>query len=160
MADISATHSTGKDDWETPWWLVHMLEKEFGDIDLDPCATFESRRGAEFFTEADDGLSRRWFGNVFCNPPYSKMAKWAEKAFTEANLGHTENIFFLCAARTDTKAWWNWLRLGEVRFIKGRIKFIGGVNSAPFPSALVIFSHNIWKTPTTLYWDIPKEQRK
>jgi len=28
---------------------------------------------------------------------------------------------------------------GEIRFIKGRLKFGGHKNSAPFPSAVVIF---------------------
>ena len=35
---------------------------------------------------------------------------------------------------------------GEVRFIKGRLKFGGAVNSAPFPSALLFssFRRYIW----------------
>lgn len=164
MADLSATHSTGKDDWETPWWLVHLLEKEFGGVDLDPCCTFASRKGAEYFTEEDDGLAQRWFGNVFVNPPYSKMAKWAAKAVHEAEMGNTKNILFLCAARTDTRAWWDYVRRGEVRLIRGRIKFIDGERGlllgAPFPSALVVFPNLLWKTPSTVYWDIPKESRK
>lgn len=163
MADISATHSKGKDDWETPWWFVHLLENEFGAIDLDPCCTEESKKGENFYTEEDNGLTARWWGTVFVNPPYSQMAKWAQKAYSEAFLGNTRNILFLCAARTDTKAWWDYLRHGEVRFIKGRLKFIdpnrGVVLGAPFPSALVVFSQNLWKTPSTVYWSIPKEDR-
>lgn len=164
MADITATHSTGKDDWGTPWWFVYLLEQEFGPIDLDPCASYKSAKAPIFFTEEDDGLAKRWFGTVFVNPPYSQMARWAEKAHEQASLGNTKNILFLCAARTDTRAWWDFIRHGEVRLIKGRLKFIDTarevVLGAPFPSALVVFSQNMWKTPSTVYWDIPKEARK
>lgn len=164
MADITATHSKGQDNWETPWWLVHMIEAEFGGIDLDPCCTFANRKGAEYYTEEHDGLSQPWFGTVFVNPPYSQMAKWAAKAHSEAALGRTRNIIFLCAARTDTRAWWDHIRYGEVRFIQGRLRFVDPSRNvlagAPFPSALVIFSHNMWKTPTTMYWMIPKEARR
>ena len=46
----------------------------------------------------------------------------------------------LLPARTDTR----WLHeyiygKAEVRFIKGRLKFGGSKNSAPFPSMVVIF---------------------
>lgn len=157
-ADITATHSKGKDDWETPIWFVRLLEQEFGLIDLDPCASPENAKAPVFFTEKEDGLVQPWFGNVFVNPPYSQMAQWAEKSCQEALLGHTEKIFFLCAARTDTRAWWDYCRRGDVRFIKGRLRFVGASSSAPFPSALVIFSKNLsWSS--TQYWDIPKDIR-
>ena len=48
----------------------------------------------------------------------------------------------LIPARTDTKAWHEYI-FGqtnvEIRFIKGRLKFGDGKNSAPFPSAIIIF---------------------
>ena len=46
----------------------------------------------------------------------------------------------LLPARTDTK-WVHDYILGkaEVRFIKGRLKFGGSKNSAPFPSMVVVF---------------------
>lgn len=164
MADLAPTQSTGTDYWETPWWLIRLLEREFGVIDLDPCSSFTNRKAEGYFTEEQDGLAQPWFGTVFVNSPYSKMAKWAEKAYREAQMGRTKNILFLCAARTDTRAWWEYLRHGEVRLIRGRIRFVdpvrGLLTGAPFPSALVIFPHNLWKTPTTVYWDIPKEERK
>lgn len=50
----------------------------------------------------------------------------------------------LLPARTDTK-WFHEYILEpghEVRFIKGRLKFGGSKNSAPFPSMVVIFRKN------------------
>ena len=46
----------------------------------------------------------------------------------------------LVPARTDTAWWHDYAAKGAVRFIRGRLKFGGHKNSAPFPSALVIFS--------------------
>lgn len=48
----------------------------------------------------------------------------------------------LIPARTDTKWFHDYVYKKdrvEVRFIKGRLKFEGAKNSAPFPSMVVIF---------------------
>lgn len=48
----------------------------------------------------------------------------------------------LVPARVDTK-WWRTLTDGaSVCFIQGRLKFGNGVNSAPFPSAVVYLGPN------------------
>ena len=49
----------------------------------------------------------------------------------------------LIPARTDTKAFHEYIYgKAEIRFIKGRLKFGGSKNSAPFPSMVVIFNGN------------------
>ncbi len=46
----------------------------------------------------------------------------------------------LLPARTDTKWFHEYvLHKAEIRFIKGRLKFGDGNNSAPFPSMVVIY---------------------
>lgn len=46
----------------------------------------------------------------------------------------------LIPARTDTKAFHEWIYgKAEVRFLRGRLKFGGSKNSAPFPSMLVVY---------------------
>ena len=46
----------------------------------------------------------------------------------------------LLPARTDTKWFHEFvLNKAEIRFIKGRLKFGDGNNSAPFPSMVVIY---------------------
>lgn len=46
----------------------------------------------------------------------------------------------LIPARTDTKAFHEWIYgKAEVRFVRGRLRFGGSKNSAPFPSMVVIF---------------------
>ena len=47
----------------------------------------------------------------------------------------------LIPARTDTKAFHDYIYgKAEIRFIRGRLRFGGSKNSAPFPSMVVIFN--------------------
>jgi len=50
-----------------------------------------------------------------------------------------ETVVCLVPARTDTRWWWESCRFGEIRFIKGRVRFEGEKSGAPFPSAVVVF---------------------
>lgn len=98
----------------------------------------------------EDALTARWTGNVWCNPPYSHVYEFVKKASEEAVV-NANVVVLLVPARTDTK-WWHefvWdkekhrCREGvQVRFIKGRVKFIDPkkhtMNSAPFPSVVVV----------------------
>ena len=76
---------------------------------------------------------------VFCNPPYSNIAEWVKKCYTESLKPHT-TVVMLIPARTDTKYFHGYIyHRAEIRFIKGRLKFNDGKGSAPFPSMIVIF---------------------
>lgn len=163
MADITATHSHKTDEWETPAWLINLIIEEFGPITLDPCCTRENIKGSYGFTKQKDGLSQPWSGLTYVNPPYSEVGKWAKKSYEEALAGNAM-VLFLCAARTDTRWWWDYARKGEVRFINGRLRFSYEGQptnvSAPFPSALIVFRRGMLVTPSTVYWEITKEWRK
>lgn len=76
---------------------------------------------------------------MFCNPPYSKIADWVKKCYTESLKPNT-TVVMLIPARTDTKYFHGYIyHRAEIRFIKGRLKFNDGKGSAPFPSMIVIF---------------------
>ena len=60
-----------------------------------------------------------------------------EKAFLSLLAGAT--VVALIPARTDTKYWHRFAMKGEIRLLRGRIKFVGGKHSAPFPSAIIVF---------------------
>jgi hypothetical protein len=45
----------------------------------------------------------------------------------------------LVPARTDTRWWHDYAMRGEVRLLPGRLRFGDARNSAPFPSAVVVF---------------------
>ena len=131
--------SSNTDEWATPQDIFDQLDAEFR-FDLDPCADERNHKCDEYYTIFQDGLTKDWGGRrVFCNPPYSKIAQWVEKAYREGTKDNTV-VVLLIPARTDTKYWHNFIyNRAEVRFVKGRLKFGDGKNSAPFPSVIVIF---------------------
>ena len=135
--------SSAKDQWATPQDFYDGLNSHYN-FTLDPCADATNAKCSTFFTEAQDGLSQDWGGHtVFCNPPYSKAKEWVKKGYEESKKLNT-TVVMLVAARTDTKFFHEYcMKADKVFFIKGRLKFGGSVNSAPFPSIVVVF--NRWK---------------
>tara|TARA_R100000008_G_scaffold57544_1_gene35589 strand:- start:2137 stop:2628 length:492 start_codon:yes stop_codon:yes gene_type:complete len=128
-------------EWATPQEFFDKLNWRFGPFDLDPCADPTNTKCANFFTEAEDGLSKSWEGfNSFINPPYGRgIQKWIKKAYDESRKKDTSAVM-LIPARTDTKYWHEYvMKADEVYFVKGRLKFGDSENSAPFPSAVVVF---------------------
>lgn len=150
------TGENKKDNWLTPLWLFDKLNEEFN-FKLDAAATRSNTLCDRWYSleDGDDGLTNPWLDTTFCNPPYSQLKAWVRKGCGEAMLGHCTAVL-LVAARTDTRAWWDCIRHGEVRFLKGRLKFEhpdGARYCAPFPSAVVIF-HRHTLQARTVYWDI------
>ena len=124
---------------EYPPRFFEEINKEFN-FNLDPCSTDENHKCDLYYTMADNGLEKSWEGHrVFCNPPYSNIAEWVEKCYREGCKDNTL-VALLIPARTDTRYFHDFIyNRAEVRFVKGRLKFGDGKNSAPFPSMLVIF---------------------
>ena len=128
-------------EWATPQDFFDKLSWRFGPFDLDPCASCANAKTANFFTETEDGLSKDWGGFVaFVNPPYGRgIDKWIQKAYKESRKENT-TVVMLIPARTDTRYWHDYvMKADEVHFVKGRLKFGDSENSAPFPSAVVVF---------------------
>jgi phage N-6-adenine-methyltransferase len=136
-ADSIMLQQAVTDVWATPQWLFDALDKEFG-FTLDPCSDVENAKCEEFFTIEENGLLRDWKTHtVFMNPPYSEVATWMRKAYGAAQEGAT--VVCLVPARTDTAWWHEYAMKSEIRLIRGRLKFGDADNSAPFPSAIVVF---------------------
>lgn len=132
--------SSAKDDWETPQDLFDKLDDEFH-FTLDAASSDLNAKCEKHYTVEDDGLSQSWAGNnVFLNPPYGRnMKDWMRKAYEESQAENT-TVVVLVPARTDT-AWFHDYVYGkaELRFLRGRLKFGGCENSAPFPSLVVVY---------------------
>lgn len=134
---MSVHFSQESDEWATPQWLFDALNKEFG-FTLDPCSSGDNAKCADHFTMKENGLLRDWSGHVvFMNPPYSAVSDWMRKAYGSAQDGAT--VVCLIPSRTDTAWWHDYAMKGEIRFLRGRLKFGDAENSAPFPSAIVVF---------------------
>ncbi len=124
-------------EWETPQFLFDGLHAEFG-FELDVCATPENAKCKRFFTKEDNALLQNWAPAVcWMNPPYARqISGFMQKALDESQLGAT--IVALVPARTDTLWFHKYANRGEVRFLKGRLRFVGAKHCAPFPSAIVV----------------------
>lgn len=129
--------SSGSVDWETPQNLFDEYDQQFH-FTLDVCANSENAKCEKYFTVGDDGLSQDWQGVCWMNPPYGReIGKWMTKVYKSSLNGAT--VVCLIPARTDTRWWHEYAMKGEIRFLRGRIRFVGGKSCAPFPSAIVIF---------------------
>lgn len=150
-------------EWETPQIIFDYLDNIYR-FTLDPCCHKKTAKCKKFYTKQDDGLSKSWKGEtVFMNPPYGReISKWIMKAWEESEMDDI-TIVCLVPARTDTKWWHNYCMFADkITFIKGRLKFnkwkyvytssgkryinIVDTNSAPFPSAIVVFNGSLSRT--------------
>ena len=121
----------------TPRDFFNKLHAEF-DFTLDPCSDGTNALCAKFYTPETDGLAHSWFGErVFMNPPYSDMKRWMAKAYLESLFGAL--VVCLVPVRTDTAWWHDYAMFGEIRFLRGRLRFGDAKTNAPFPSAVVVF---------------------
>lgn len=125
-------------EWPTPQWLFDALNREFG-FTLDPCSTDENAKCKRHFTLRQNGLLQAWRGEVvFMNPPYGQaISEWMAKAHS-ASMHEGATVVCLVPSRTDTNWWHRYAMKHEIRLLKGRLKFGGGKNSAPFPSAVIV----------------------
>jgi phage N-6-adenine-methyltransferase len=114
--------------WETPQDFYDAL----------PLAS--NAKCDRFFTPEQDGLLQDWGQAVcWCNAPYGLILRqWVQKAYEASKAGAT--VVMLLPVRSDTVWWHDYVQpYGEIRYLKGRLKFGGMANSAPFPSAVCIF---------------------
>ena len=132
--------SSESNEWATPQKFYDELSKKYS-FTLDPCATHNSAKCEKYFTPEEDGLAQDWAGEtVFMNPPYGReIKKWIQKAYEESRKPKT-TVVCLIPSRTDTRYWHDYcMKSHEICFVRGRLKFGDSTNSAPFPSAIVVF---------------------
>ena len=132
--------SSNKMDYTTPKDFFNKLNKEFN-FTLDPCCYPHTALCSKYYTEEDNGLIQDWGGEVvFCNPPYGRQTvHWVKKAYDES-LKPDTIVVILIPARPDVSYFHDYiLPYAEIRFIRGRLKFGGLKQSAPFPSLIAVF---------------------
>jgi len=152
--------SSQKQDWETPQCLFDEWNARY-DFQLDVCANWKNHKCGLYYGQhfpnapIVDGLNQDWHKGwdvpaiehcppkprCWMNPPYGREIKhWVKKASEEAQRGCL--TVALLPARTDTQYFHSYIYQQpqtQIHFLKGRLKFVGAENSAPFPSMIVIF---------------------
>lgn len=134
---MSIHFSSKTDLHSTPIDFFNAQNEKHG-FEIDVCAIAENAKCERFFTQEMDGLKQEWTGVCWMNPPYGRTIKsWMKKAYESSLTG--AKVVCLVPARTDTAWWHDYAMKGKIEFIRGRLKFGDAKNSAPFPSAIVIF---------------------
>lgn len=107
---MKAMLSSNTNEYSTLQWLFDELDCIFH-FDVDVCATKNNAKCNVFYTKEQDGLLQNWYGNVWCNPPYSKEEKACKlnckkkKCLTRGHILEDE---------PGEKAWWRKAWLGYI----------------------------------------------
>jgi len=96
-------------EWYSPREWVERARTAMGSIDTDPASCKFAQRvvkAAEWYDIKRDGLSQRWTGNVWLNPPYTRglIDQFIEKLIAER--AHYTQATVLVDNRSDT-AWFH-----------------------------------------------------
>lgn len=142
MLKLAVHFSSATDGHETPQAFFNAVSDVYGPFDIDVCATRENAKCSKFYTPEQDGISQGWHGRIWCNPPYGRdIGRWTDRAvMATQNTRAAQIVVMLLPARTDTRWWHEWVQpFAQVEFLKGRLRFGGAKNSAPFPSCLAVY---------------------
>jgi phage N-6-adenine-methyltransferase len=126
-------------EYETPLEFFDVLNRRFG-FTLDVCSTAANAKCRRFFTVRENGLAQTWAPAVcWMNPPYGddELMRWMAKAHGEALAGAT--VVCLVPARTHTQWFHTLCSKAEVRFLRGRLRYVGTAGEAPFAQLVIIF---------------------
>lgn len=150
----SFARGKSKQDYATPWGFIRACEKTYGPITFDLAASAENSKAPadHFFDKEDDSLIQPWHtipGILWLNPPFDRIAPWADKCFRESLLG--AKIFFLTPASVGS----NWFRdhvhrRAMVLALNGRITFEGAKD--PYPKDCILSVYGI-ERPGFDVWD-------
>ena len=109
-------------EWYTPKWIFDDMGITF---DMDPCSPLNHETfvpAEKKLTIHDNGLTSKWIGKVFLNPPYgTQTARWMGRYLEHGNgialvFSRTDSVWFQkCFQRSDA-----------ILFFAGRIDFIPG----------------------------------
>jgi phage N-6-adenine-methyltransferase len=120
------------DDRGTDQTFFDSLSERFGGFTLDVAAAPHNAKCERFFTVEDDGLSQSWTGQkVWCNPPYSDLASWVNKAWREWHMAAQLIVMLVPANRTEQRWWQDMVECCRdqpdeplrVEFLRGRMRF-------------------------------------
>jgi ParB family chromosome partitioning protein len=137
--NVRGTQGTGENEWFTPPEYIELARSVLGDIDLDPATHKQAQktiRATNYFTKAEDGLTKEWCGRVWLNPPYAQplIAHFVSKMVSERLAGHVTAAIMLTHNYTDT-AWFHEAAItaDAICFMRGRVKFyeLDGEIAAP-----------------------------
>ena len=97
-------------EWYTPARYIEAARQVMGSIDLDPASCKLANKivqAKRYYSIEDNGLAQKWYGNVWCNPPYGKTdgisnkEVWTRKLIQQYTSGTTTQAILLVTAATE-----------------------------------------------------------
>ena len=131
----SKTKPAIRDLFQTPKFVFNWYNKQYK-FTCDVAASFRntfipySHFGEQVDGAFIDALEQGWGKVNWCNPPYSNVRPWVDKAIVEASKGNT--TVMLVPADTSV-AWFReaFNKCSVCEFISGRISFINAETGKP-----------------------------
>ena len=122
------------DDRYTPLWIFEVLDMKF-DLDVAAPHSRPTSNPTQWFCKCCcDGLTNKWVGNVWMNPPFSGVSPWVSKFITHAN-----GIALLPMGKTK---WLNnmWDLADGIVMLPSSLKFIVGNKQESISTQTALFA--------------------
>jgi phage N-6-adenine-methyltransferase len=146
-----------KQTYGTPRDFLDAVRKKFGirAFAFDLAATKRNAVAPRYFTQTDNALVQPWHrvGHLpylkWLNPPFDRLAPWAEKSWIESQLGC--ELVMLTPAAVGSN-WWRDFVDGKahVYLLNGRITFVG--QTQPYPKDCVLLHYGPFVRPGYSVW--------
>lgn len=114
----------GRNHQATPRGAFEWANDRWGPFSLDAAASEWNAKCDRYYSEKDDALTQEWTGRVWCNPPWSNIQPFVEKAIDAVFYSMTAEIVVMLLPVRGGLKWTEMVRrFAEERPIRGRLKF-------------------------------------
>ena len=141
----------GKQEYGTPPAIFHR----FGKLCTAGClSTVETRAARRLHSKgipkAKDGFTQEWYGVVWLNPRNSGVFRWVAKALAYAWSGGT--VIALLPVLSDAPWFHDFMPLGKITLLRGKLSYLWLDRYAPFPSMIVEWNSQTVKRGRASRW--------
>lgn len=124
------SHNSGENEWYTPPDIIERARRAMGAIDCDPASSQFANKNVKanvYYTVENNGLTQKWKGRVWMNPPYSNplCSQFCETLTNKVIEKEIEQACVLVNNATETG--WFQRMLGTAQavcFLDGRVKYL------------------------------------
>jgi len=142
------SHNSGENEWYTPAAYIEAARAVMGGIDTDPASCAQANatvKADKYYDSKADGLTKKWHGRVFMNPPYAQplIANFARAVAEKFSNKEITEAIVLVNNATETE-WFNEMikHASAICFPSGRIRFVnkeGKPGGAPLQGQAVLY---------------------